>query len=296
MQIIKSIEEISALEDNKIIGADGLILDNVTIKFKGKNNILFCDGAVHIIDSVIEFNGSNSVVYLSSNRFEYRLRMLINNNSVFYSGKDNYYNGGINATLSEQKHIFIGDDGLLSFGGWIRTSDIHLVYSTETKKRLNPSKSVYIGDRVWLGQNVIVLKGSRIHSGSIIGAGAVLAGKRVPSNVSFAGNPARQIATGVFWDNPSVHTWTNRQTAEHRECSEDKGIYENSSDYIPFDEIEKRLDSAKAAEEKLEYLKELSLNKSKNRFAYVPVPKPEPTTFRHKVRMKLKRLIERILK
>jgi acetyltransferase-like isoleucine patch superfamily enzyme len=51
-------------------------------------------------------------------------------------------------------------------------------------------KPVVIGDDVFLGANVLVLKGARIGDRAIIGAGSVVTGN-IPSDEIWAGNPAR---------------------------------------------------------------------------------------------------------
>lgn len=51
---------------------------------------------------------------------------------------------------------------------------------------------VDIGDNVWLGLNVLVLKGVSIGENTIIGAGSVVTGS-IPPNVIAAGNPCRVI-------------------------------------------------------------------------------------------------------
>lgn len=53
-------------------------------------------------------------------------------------------------------------------------------------------KPVTIGDDVWIGQNVIILPGVNIGSGSIIGAGAVVT-KSFPEYSIIGGNPATLI-------------------------------------------------------------------------------------------------------
>lgn len=53
-------------------------------------------------------------------------------------------------------------------------------------------KPVLIEDGAWIGADVIILKGSRIGYGSVIGAGAVVAGE-IPPRCIAAGNPARVI-------------------------------------------------------------------------------------------------------
>ena len=50
---------------------------------------------------------------------------------------------------------------------------------------------VNIAKNVWIGRSII-LKGSEIGENSIIGAGSVVSGK-VPANVVYAGNPAKEI-------------------------------------------------------------------------------------------------------
>lgn len=53
---------------------------------------------------------------------------------------------------------------------------------------------VEIGDNVWLGYGVKVLKGVKIGENSLIGAGSVVT-RDIPANVIAAGNPCRIIKT-----------------------------------------------------------------------------------------------------
>lgn len=54
------------------------------------------------------------------------------------------------------------------------------------------SKSVFIGDNVWIGMNACILPGVSIGDNSIIGSGSVVT-KNIPSNEIWVGNPARFI-------------------------------------------------------------------------------------------------------
>ncbi|MDP3115406.1 MAG: DapH/DapD/GlmU-related protein [Candidatus Cloacimonadaceae bacterium] len=51
---------------------------------------------------------------------------------------------------------------------------------------------IYIEDNVWIGLNVLVMKGVTIGQNSIIGAGSVVT-KDIPANVIAAGNPCKVI-------------------------------------------------------------------------------------------------------
>lgn len=96
-------------------------------------------------------------------------------------------------------HIFIGNKVLFGPSVAIRGGD-HVfdipgkfIYDiTDAEKRPEDDKDVHIEDDVWVGQNVIILKGVTVHRGSIIGAGAVVT-KDVAPYCIYGGVPAKKI-------------------------------------------------------------------------------------------------------
>nr|WP_288788550.1 DapH/DapD/GlmU-related protein [uncultured Fibrobacter sp.] len=52
--------------------------------------------------------------------------------------------------------------------------------------------AVKIGNRVWIGNNATILKGTEIGENSVVAAGAVVSGK-FPANVILGGVPAKII-------------------------------------------------------------------------------------------------------
>ena len=54
------------------------------------------------------------------------------------------------------------------------------------------SRPIVIKDDVWIGMNVIILKGVTIGEGAIVGAGSVVT-KDVPAWTVVAGNPAKVV-------------------------------------------------------------------------------------------------------
>jgi len=63
------------------------------------------------------------------------------------------------------------------------------------------TKEVIIGNNVWIGNNVLILKGVSIGDNAIIAAGSVVT-KNVPEGSVVAGNPAKMIKSGVKPINP----------------------------------------------------------------------------------------------
>lgn len=84
--------------------------------------------------------------------------------------------------------ITIGDDCTI-------TSNVHiLAHDASTKKVLGYTKvgQVNIGNKVFIGANVLVLPGVNIGDNSIIAAGSVVT-KSIPQNEVWGGNPAKKI-------------------------------------------------------------------------------------------------------
>lgn len=111
-----------------------------------------------MFDSSIEFRGDNSIVYICETKDVITLNLKVYNNSVFYMRYENYTNKGIKIVVSEQTNVIFGNDNLISYNTCIRTADSHIIYDSFSHKRINPSKGVYIGDHVWIGQHVLFLK------------------------------------------------------------------------------------------------------------------------------------------
>lgn len=253
--------------NNIIIGK--YIPENTSIAFSGKNNILFCEG-VHFLNSRLRFTGDNSVVYFDKNECPISVDTRTGFDSVIYFGKDNYVNTKDNLTLhaTERKHIFIGNEGLLSFGVFLYTSDPHLIYGFD-KKRINPAKSIVVGDHVWIGQNSLILKGSRIGSGSVIGGSSVVPGKSVKSNCVYAGNPLRKVKSDIYFSDLAVHNFDAEREdrfSEDRKGLDEKFIYKNDSTVYAENFIDKMFAGTESSMIKLEKVrKEFSDNVPKNR-------------------------------
>jgi galactoside O-acetyltransferase len=93
---------------------------------------------------------------------------------------------------SEGPGIRIGRDGLFGANVEIFDSNFHDLHPERRHGGRPRMAPVEIGDNVFVGMGVKILKGSTIGSDSVIGAGSVVAGE-IPAGVVAAGNPARVI-------------------------------------------------------------------------------------------------------
>jgi len=78
----------------------------------------------------------------------------------------------------------------------LRTSDGHIIM--KEGEQINHPKDVLIGDRVWIGKDVAVLKGVEIGSGAVVGIRSIVT-KDIESGTVNVGIPAKKIRDGVYW-------------------------------------------------------------------------------------------------
>lgn len=114
-------------------------------------------------------------------------------------GEHTALRGDIQLAAMEGTSITVGRDCLFSRSIRIRTGDSHSLLDKTTGKRINPSRSVTIGDHVWVGTEVTVLKGTTVPEGCVVGARSLLC-KEYPTAYSvLAGVPAREVRQNVDW-------------------------------------------------------------------------------------------------
>lgn len=98
-----------------------------------------------------------------------------------------------------ETEIDIGPDCMLAYDIEVRTSDSHSILDEATGERINPDKSVRVGEHVWIGARSVVLKGVNIGDRSVIATGSIVS-KDIGAGVIAGGTPARQLKDGVTWD------------------------------------------------------------------------------------------------
>ena len=108
------------------------------------------------------------------------------------------FNGQTRLLLHEPGRIDIGAGCLFGPDVDVTVSDMHALIDLETGERVNPARSVTIGNRVWLGIGTFIGKGASIGEGAVVGARTFVSGKVRPNTV-VAGNPPRLLRENVSW-------------------------------------------------------------------------------------------------
>ena len=93
---------------------------------------------------------------------------------------------------SEGPGISIGADALLGSRIVIYDSDFHELHPARRRGGRPAMGRVELGENVFIGDRVMILKGVTIGAHSVIGAGSVVTGS-IPSGVIAVGNPARVV-------------------------------------------------------------------------------------------------------
>ena len=134
--------------------------------------------------SKLIINGNASVGYNSSIRVEKNAQLIIGNNT-YISAK---------ALIRVGKSIKIGNNCAISWNVTIMDSDFHDYKVNGILQET--TQEVIIEDNVWIGNNVIILKGVHIGKNAIVGAGSIVTRDVEPFS-AVAGNPAKNIKSNV---------------------------------------------------------------------------------------------------
>lgn len=167
---------------------------------RGNRNEFHCKSLLKHAGIMIK--GNNNIITIGEGGELRNLRLwIVGHNCRISIGDNVIFNGGRVVAAGEANTVKIGDECMFAEGIEIWGSDTHPVY--RDGKIINPSLSIDIGEKVWLGTRAMVLKGSKIGEGAIVGMASLVKGDIPPYSMA-VGNPARVIKENVEWDNTEI--------------------------------------------------------------------------------------------
>lgn len=175
-----------------------MILGNIlrtSIRVTGNSKIIVGEGC-RIRNASFKIIGNNNSIKLEKGVFFSGTIELFGDNNLIRIGKDTRINGA-NFIVHNGTKVEIGSECLFSSEIDVRTTDSHSIFNADGE-RINLDKNIVIGEHVWIGRMVSILKGSVIGDGSVIGSMSLVSGA-IPKRVIAAGVPAKIIKENILW-------------------------------------------------------------------------------------------------
>lgn len=171
----------------------------VTFARQASNNIFIVAENVKVKNGEFNFYANGGTVFLGNHNRHVNCPTVRtwNDNSLIFFG-DNTTSNSLNIS-SKHDNILIGEDCMFATDVWIRNSDEHLIFDLDSLETINPAGEVIIYPHTWICQDALILKGTKIGTGSIVGAKS-LVNKDVPNFSLVAGNPAKVLKSNVSWE------------------------------------------------------------------------------------------------
>jgi len=153
---------------------------------------------VELYDSKLQIVGNDNVMRFG-HRARGHFRIDFHTSGALFDVGDQTTCVSMHGSLHEPRALRLGKDCQIAADIYATVSDTHSISDLRTGERINPGQDVVIGDHVWLCYRAVILKGSTIGSGSVVGTCAVVAGD-IGENSLAVGNPARVVRENIAWD------------------------------------------------------------------------------------------------
>jgi acetyltransferase-like isoleucine patch superfamily enzyme len=184
-------------DGNMVIGAPR-IQGVASIEFLASNcQVQFAPGAQ--FQGSISFRRDNARVSIGRGSW-FRGQMSLGLDCTVTFGDNIYCGRNLYVTTAEGADITLGDDLLISDNCYIRADDSHPIYDATSGHRINPSRSITVENHVWIGQEVFIMPGSHIATGSVVGARSMVTKSTpIPAHSLAVGSPAKVQRRDIHW-------------------------------------------------------------------------------------------------
>ncbi|WP_083404577.1 MULTISPECIES: acyltransferase [unclassified Curtobacterium] len=178
---------------------------NVRIEFRGANNVVRIAPGARLGRLVISMDCDNGLFSIGTNSGapSFVANVRIGQDSSVIVGDNTSTTANCVISATEGTTVEIGDDVMIASHVQIRADDAHPIFDVRTGQRVNVSRSITIGDHVWLALGVTVLGGASVGRGSVVGTGSILTSS-IPNNCIAVGTPARVVRRDVAWERPHL--------------------------------------------------------------------------------------------
>lgn len=170
------------------------------IKGRGQRPQMAIDPSTRLDNFECVIDGDDCVVRIGRDCRLPNLRLyLIGHGTEVHIGDNVVCNSSLWANLSGHKTRFVLGDGCLLANVRVRTSDSHRIFDASSGVLLNPPGDVLVGARVWIAEDVLLLKNTVVGDDCVIGAKS-LVNRHIPPGSLAAGVPAKVLRSGIRWE------------------------------------------------------------------------------------------------
>lgn len=185
---------------------------NLCVHYTGENSIVIFHEPIQLKNMLNIYCGENTFIEFGKNliiRHPVQLTASGSKNSknttIIFGDNCSLGSGLYECGDESDLELIVGNDFLSSNEIYLKISDAHTILDATTKEIINkPLFGCHIGDHVWLGHHVSILKDVEIPNNCIVGASAVVGKKQFEPNSIIAGVPAKTIRSGVNWDSHAI--------------------------------------------------------------------------------------------
>ena len=189
----------SSGDRNRLTIGRRTMLRRIDVDIEGHDNHVIIGSGSSLREVHIEIRGSGNRIVVGDRVFAGPLTLWAEDDGgTIEVGDDTTIESAQLITL-EGSTVTVGRDCMFAHHVQVRTGDSHPIFDDASGERINLSRSIAIGEHVWLGLGATVLKGVTLPAGTVVGAQAVVTHSVEEERTVVAGNPARAVRRNVRW-------------------------------------------------------------------------------------------------